>query len=448
MSNIVLTDQDIPFSQRAVIKVCGVGGGGGNAVGRMIESGLRDVEFISINTDAQALRHSPAQTRIQIGAQAAGGLGAGARPDVGYESAMEDRERILDALRGADMVFLTAGLGGGTGTGACPVAAEVAREVGALTVAIVTLPFAFEGPERMMNAIKGLAALEQHVDTLIVVPNDRVAELQQNVALKDAFRAADEVLNNGVRAISELITVPGVINLDFADVRTIMKARGRALMGIGTADGEDRAVRAASEAIVCPLLEQSSIQGARGVLVNVRGGQDLMMNEVQKAAAAVQAAAHPDANIIVGVVLDDNDRSDVQVTVIAAGFEVKRGSMAVEPQGFTSFASKPAHAPEPAPETAPKSAVPSGYDAPLQAAAPQAAYDDEPRFSAPARSAEADAVPAFMDMGGAAAPSTPANPGIQEQFFDNSFENEPKPLPETDKSIFDIPAFMRRGRKS
>ena len=446
MGNIELTEHDVPFSQRAVIKVCGVGGGGGNAVGRMIESGLRDVEFISINTDAQALRHSPAQTRIQIGGSLAGGLGAGARPDVGYEAALEDRERILDALKGADMVFLTAGLGGGTGTGACPVAAEVAREVGALTVAIVTLPFAFEGPERMMNAIKGLAALEQQVDTLIVVPNDRVAELQQNVSLKNAFRAADEVLNNGVRAISELITVPGVINLDFADVRTIMKARGRALMGIGTAEGEDRAVHAANEAIVCPLLEQSSIQGAKGVIVNVRGGQDLMMNEVQKAAATVQAAAHPDANIIVGVVLDDNDRAELQVTVIAAGFDGKQSAVSAA-SSFGADAAPP-FAPKPAraPEIAPKPAIASGYDAPASVAATSVEPDDEPKFSAPPKPVERsreESAPAFVDMD---MPVSGA-PGVQEQFFDNTFKDEAQSEKDAEKSIFDIPTFMRRGRK-
>ncbi len=318
---IGMSDEYQAFEDRAVIKVCGIGGGGGNAVGRMIEAGLKDVEFITINTDAQALRNSPAGTRLQIGAGITAGLGSGAKPEVGHEAALEDRERVADVLRGADMIFLTAGLGGGTGTGASPIIAEAARETGALTVAIVTLPFSFEGPQRHENALKGLGALEKHVDTLIVVPNDRVASLcQNNISFLNAFRLADEVLHNGVRAISELITVPGLINLDFADVRTIMQARGRALMGIGTAEGENRATRAAEEAIVCPLLEQSNIEGATGVIVNITGGCDIGMREVQQAVSTVQKSAHPDANIIFGAVVNDEERPELQVTVIAAGF--------------------------------------------------------------------------------------------------------------------------------
>jgi cell division protein FtsZ len=311
------------FDQRAVIKVCGVGGGGGNAVQRMIDAGLDDVDFVVVNTDAQALKKSTAPMRLQIGVALAGGLGAGADPSKGREAAKEDRERIAEAVRGADMIFLTTGLGGGTGTGASPVVAEEAKKQGALTVAIVTLPFSFEGPERMENALRGLNELEQHVDTLIVVPNDRVAALCQNnnMPMLNAFKQADEVLDNGVRAISELITVTGLINVDFADVRTIMQKKGRALMGIGVAEGDDRAVRAAEEAIVCPLLEQSTIHGARGVIVNVKGGCDIGMREMEQAVRTVKNAAHPDANIIFGAVVDDNERAELQVTVIAAGFE-------------------------------------------------------------------------------------------------------------------------------
>jgi len=318
---IAMSDEFQSFDQRAVIKVCGIGGGGGNAVGRMIEAGLSDVEFITINTDAQALKNSPAGTRLQIGVELTGGLGSGALPEVGRRAAEEDRERVREILNGADMVFLTAGLGGGTGTGASAIVAEEATTCGALTVGIVTLPFGFEGKERMTNALQGLAELEQHVDTLIVVPNDRVAALcQNNMSLLNAFHQADEVLHNGVRAISELITVTGLINLDFADVRTIMQARGRALMGIGAAEGEDRAVRAAEEAIVCPLLEQSNINGATGVIVNIKGGCDIGMREVQDAVSAVKKSAAADANIIFGAVVDDVERPELQVTVIAAGF--------------------------------------------------------------------------------------------------------------------------------
>lgn len=319
--SIAMSDEFNSFDQRAVIKVCGIGGGGGNAVARMIEANLRDVDFITVNTDAQALKHSKAGTRLQIGVEITGGLGSGAKPEVGRKAAEEDRERIAEVVRGADMVFLTAGLGGGTGTGGCPIVAEVSRGLGALTVAIVTLPFKFEGVERMENAMRGLKELEEHVDTLIVVPNERLATLtNSNVSFLNAFRQADEVLHNGVRAISELITVPGLINLDFADVRTIMQARGRALMGIGSAEGEERAKRAAQEAIVCPLLEQSSIDGAMGVIVNIRGGCDIGMREVQEAVSTVQQAAHPKANIIFGAVVEDEEREDIQVTVIAAGF--------------------------------------------------------------------------------------------------------------------------------
>jgi cell division protein FtsZ len=311
------------FDQNAVIKVCGVGGGGGNAVQRMIDAHLADVDFVVVNTDAQALRKSTAPLRLQLGVAIAGGLGAGADPTKGREAAQEDRERIAEVVRGADMIFLTTGLGGGTGTGASPVVAEEAKKAGALTVAIVTLPFSFEGPERMENALRGLAELEQYVDTLIVVPNDRVAALCQNnnMPMLNAFKQADEVLDNGVRAISELITVTGLINVDFADVRTIMQKKGRALMGIGVAEGDDRAVRAAEEAIVCPLLEQSTIHGARGVIVNVKGGCDIGMREMEQAVRTVKNAAHPDANIIFGAVVDDNERAELQVTVIAAGFE-------------------------------------------------------------------------------------------------------------------------------
>jgi len=359
-----MSDEFQSFDQRAVIKVCGVGGGGGNAVERMMSSGLEDVEFVAINTDAQALKKSPAQHRLQIGLELSGGLGAGADPDRGRQAAEADRESIRAMISGADMIFLTTGLGGGTGTGASPVVAEEAKKAGALTVAIVTLPFSFEGPERMENALRGLAALEEHVDTLIVVPNDRVAALCQsnNMPLLNAFKQADEVLDNGVRAVTELITVTGLINVDFADIRTIMQKKGRALMGIGVAEGDDRAVRAAEEAIVCPLLEQSTIHGARGVIVNVRGGCDIGMRELEQAVKTVKNAAHPDANIIFGAVVDDNERAELQVTVIAAGFDVS-----AEARVSRSIGEMRAEAPEPEP-----------YEAPVFAPRPIAEREPEP----------------------------------------------------------------------
>jgi len=336
-----MSDEFTSFDQHATIKVCGVGGGGNNAVNRMISEGLEGVEFIAFNTDAQALKHSPAQTRLQIGSGLTSGLGAGADPEIGRNAAEEDRDRISATLEGADMIFLTAGMGGGTGTGACPIIAEMARQHGALTVAIVTLPFEFEGAPRMQNAMDGLRALEPNVDTLIVVPNDRVAALSQNnVSFLDSFRQADEVLHNGVRAVTELITVPGLINLDFADVKQIMSLRGRALMGIGRASGENRAVTAAEEAIVCPLLEQSNITGARGVVVNVRGGRDITMREVQDAVSAVKRAAHPDANIIFGAVVEEDEMQEVQVTVIAAGFPKEETVAEPEPVQIVEWAAR------------------------------------------------------------------------------------------------------------
>jgi cell division protein FtsZ len=356
---IGLSDEFTTFAQRAVIKVVGVGGGGGNAVNRMIAAGLRDVEFIVVNTDAQALQNSPAPRRLQIGTELTQGLGAGAKPETGRKAALEDKDRLTEALRGADMVFLTVGLGGGTGTGAGPVAAEIAAASGALTVAIVTLPFSFEGVERMENAREGLAELEQHVNSLIVVPNDRVAALGQNkISFLSAFQQADEVLHNGVRAITDLITVHGLINVDFADVRTIMEVGGRALMGIGRAEGERRAVRAAEEAIVCPLLEQSNITGARGVIVNVTGGRDIGMREMEEAVSTVRKAAHPGARIIFGAVVEDTERPELQVMVIAAGFGAEAPAIERATTVTVEPPREPASIPQPAPQPRQEPAAP------------------------------------------------------------------------------------------
>jgi len=404
---VSMSDEFQSFDQRAVIKVCGIGGGGGNAVTRMIEAGLSDVDFIAVNTDAQALKNSPAGTRLQIGVEMTGGLGSGAQPGVGARAAEEDRERLKDVLSGADMVFLTAGLGGGTGTGASPIVAQEAASNGALTVAIVTLPFSFEGKERMSLALKGLAELEKHVDTLIVVPNDRVATLcQNNMSLLNAFKNADEVLHNGVRAISELITIPGLINLDFADVRTIMQSRGRALMGIGTAEGEDRAVRAAQEAIVCPLLEQSNINGAMGVIVNIKGGCDIGMREVQDAVTAVKESAHPDANIIFGAVVDEQERPELQVTVIAAGFPTGVSEEFLSSDGKAEFQAAsppplPKHRREAPVELNTKSdAAQQSPDAPkTKLPEEQFLFPDEPDEPAPQPSTEPEedlGIPAFL----------------------------------------------------
>lgn len=314
---------DLEMEQLAQIKVIGVGGGGSNAVNRMIEFGVKNVEFISVNTDAQALHQALAEQKLQIGEKLTRGLGAGANPEVGKKAAEESRDLIQHALSGADMVFVTAGMGGGTGTGAASVIAEIARECGALTVGVVTRPFTFEGRKRAQQAESGIAALKEKVDTLIVIPNDRLLEIvDKKTPMIEAFREADNVLRQAVQGISDLIAVPGLINLDFADVKAIMTYRGSALMGIGTADGENRAAEAARKAIMSPLLE-TSIEGARGVIMNITGGSNLSLYEVNEAAEIVIAASDPEVNMIFGAMIDDDMKDEVKVTVIATGFETK-----------------------------------------------------------------------------------------------------------------------------
>ncbi len=310
-----------PQNYLAVIKVVGIGGGGVNAVNRMIDVGLKGVEFIAINTDAQALLMSDADVKLDIGRAVTRGLGAGASPDVGRQAAADHEEEIKEVLRGADMVFVTAGEGGGTGTGGAPIVARIARELGALTVGVVTRPFTFEGKRRATQAEEGISALRKEVDTLIVIPNDRLLSISdRTITALEAFKSADQVLLAGVQGITDLITTPGLINLDFADVRSVMYGAGSALMGIGSARGENRATRAAESAIASPLLE-ASIDGAHGVLLSIAGGSDLGLFEISEAAELVAASAHPDANIIYGTVIDDALGDEVRVTVIAAGFE-------------------------------------------------------------------------------------------------------------------------------
>ncbi|MDQ0242345.1 cell division protein FtsZ [Arthrobacter bambusae] len=310
-----------PQNYLAVIKVVGIGGGGVNAVNRMIEVGLRGVEFIAINTDAQALLMSDADVKLDVGRELTRGLGAGANPDVGRQAAEDHADEIEEVIRGADMVFVTAGEGGGTGTGGAPVVARIARSLGALTIGVVTRPFTFEGRRRAGSAEAGIDALRDEVDTLIVIPNDRLLSISdRNVSVLDAFRSADQVLLSGVQGITDLITTPGLINLDFADVKSVMQGAGSALMGIGSARGEDRAVKAAELAIASPLLE-ASIDGAHGVLLSIQGGSDLGLFEINEAARLVQEVAHPEANIIFGAVIDDALGDEARVTVIAAGFD-------------------------------------------------------------------------------------------------------------------------------
>jgi cell division protein FtsZ len=321
----------------AKIKVVGVGGGGNNAVNRMIVAGLQGVDFISVNCDAQALLLSKAQNRIQIGEKLTKGLGAGANPEIGQKAAEESREIIIEQLRGADMVFVTAGMGGGTGTGAAPIVAECAREAGALTVGVVTKPFSFEGKRRMNQAEAGIVTLKERVDTLITIPNDRLLQvIDRRTSMIDAFRIADDVLRQGVQGISDLISVPGLINADFADVKTIMSNAGSALMGIGTATGDNGAVAAAEAAIKSPLLE-ASIEGARGVLFNITGGKDLSLFDVTEASNIITEAVDPDANIIFGAVIDEKLDDEIRVTVIATGFNGKNPALYPEKTGQSTI---------------------------------------------------------------------------------------------------------------
>jgi cell division protein FtsZ len=343
---------DDPAVAPARIKVIGIGGGGGNAVNRMLETHLRGIEFVAANTDLQALRKCRAPQKLQLGAQLTKGLGAGGDPEVGRKSALEDTEHILEVLDGSDMVFLTAGLGGGTGTGAMPILASLAAEIGALTVAVVTKPFGFEGRRRMAQAERGVEELRGSVDTLITIPNERLLSfIERGTPLADAFRIADDVLRQAVQGISDVITVPGEVNVDFADVRTIMTGMGMALMGTGIAKGENRALEAAQRAISSPLLEETSIEGAKGVLINISGGRDLTLHEVNEAARIIADAVDPDANIITGMVIDERLEEEMKVTVIATGFkyqpENRRAAPSPLARPLEPARPHPAAAPEP-----------------------------------------------------------------------------------------------------
>ena len=323
----IFIDDDPPLTG-ARIKVIGIGGGGSNAVNRMIESGIEGIEFLVANTDLQALKRSRAPIKIQLGSRLTKGLGAGADPGVGREAALEDTDKIIEVLEGADMVFVTTGLGGGTGTGAAPIVASLATELDALTVAVVTKPFHFEGRRRMQQADQGLRELRECVDTVITIPNERLLHtVDRGVSLPDSFRVADDVLRQAVQGISDLITVPGLINLDFADVKSIMQGMGMALMGAGRATGENRAIEATQQAISSPLLEEATIQGAKGVLINITGGPDLTLFEVNAASSIIRESADDDANIIFGAVIDETLTDEMRITVIATGFDRESASV-------------------------------------------------------------------------------------------------------------------------
>jgi cell division protein FtsZ len=456
-----------PTNYLAVIKVVGIGGGGVNAVNRMIDAGLRGVEFIAINTDAQALLMSDADVKLDIGRDLTRGLGAGADPAIGRQAAHDHRDEIVEVLKGADMVFVTAGEGGGTGTGAAPLVAEVAKELGALTIGVVTRPFTFEGRRRSTQAEDGIASLKGEVDTLIVIPNDRLLQIADGeTSVVQAFSLADEVLLQGVQGITDLITTPGLINLDFADVRTVMKDAGSALMGIGKARGEARALEAAKLAIASPLLE-ASIDGAQGVLLLLAGGSDLGLFEVNEAADVITQAAHPDANIIFGAVIDDSLGDEVKVTVIAAGFDkyegpveqsggiVRSGSGGNDrggqrspargrDQGPPSSGRAPEPEPEPEPQPQPQRQRETNPPAAEPAASPPGASHDAPATSEEPSRSRADEGPAsrrplFEDEELPA----PAMDDEEDEVFVVPRRRPPSPEPPEDGDELDVPSFLR-----
>ena len=398
----------------ARIKVIGVGGGGNNAVNRMIDSGMEHIEFIVANTDLQALRMSRAATKIQLGVKLTNGLGAGANPEIGRKAALEDSDKIIEALEGADMIFVTAGLGGGTGTGAAPIIASLASEMGALTVAVVTKPFAFEGKRRMQQAERGISELMESVDTTIVIPNEKLLAVAENAGFFESFRIADDILRQGVQGISDIITIPGIINRDFADVKAIMAGMGYAVMGAATAAGKDRTTEAAQRAIASPLLEAGAIDGARGILINITGSSSLKLAEVQQACTIIQGAAHDEANIIFGAVLDEKMKDTVKITVIATGFQESEIRTARREEAFDPVIVPRHH----------------GRRAPEPFAEPEPVFEPEPAFTPdPAPVSVQESVPAPM--------ATPHADVI-------SLDAMRTPPPVYAVEDLDVPAFMRK----
>jgi cell division protein FtsZ len=445
-----------PHNYLAVIKVVGIGGGGVNAVNRMIEVGLKGVEFIAVNTDAQALLMSDADVKLDIGRELTRGLGAGANPEVGTKAAEDHREEIEEVIKGADMVFVTAGEGGGTGTGGAPVVASIARKLGALTIGVVTRPFSFEGKRRAKQADDGITGLRNECDTLIVIPNDRLLQLGDiGVSLMDAFRSADEVLLSGVQGITDLITTPGLINLDFADVKSVMSGAGSALMGIGSARGDGRAIQAAEKAINSPLLE-ASMDGAYGVLLAIAGGSDLGLFEINEAASLVQEAAHPEANIIFGTVIDDSLGDEVRVTVIAAGFDSGTPThKKLDPRG--AVASRGTVASAAAGQVATPAPQPTHHQQGTQqqqtpAADPRPSVNHTRSSEPPAPRTGTYPPPSYSSgNSGYPAPSAPVGhsstrPGMPPSGANNhgSLPSRAVPVTEDPDDEVDVPPFMRR----
>jgi cell division protein FtsZ len=473
---------EVPHGAR--IKVIGVGGGGGNAVNRMISTGVEGVEFITANTDVQALKLSQAPVKLQLGVRLTAGLGAGANPDVGRRAALEDSDKIIEALEGADMVFVTAGLGGGTGTGAAPVIASLASEMGILTVAVVTRPFAFEGKRRLQQAERGMAELLESVDTMIVIPNEKLLAVAKDAGFFESFRVADDVLRQGVQGISDIITIPGIINRDFADVKTTMAGMGHAVMGTAIRSGENRAIEAAQAAMASPLLEEGAIDGARGILINITGSSNLKLSEVNAASSLIQTSAHEDANIIFGAVLDEKMGDDVKITVIATGFRDQMPARRARMLDVEAIpvVSVPVVAPdswmkESAPATlrfmseAEEEEIesyvrPTAPPTPVQAPEPQQAISEPAHVAVAEAASEVDAEPPSLREYGSrfaqepevsSAPSRPRFAELAEP-RDYASEFQPAAAPvqaphpvfgqpaEAGHEDLDIPAFLRRGQ--
>jgi cell division protein FtsZ len=439
----------------AKIKVIGVGGGGGNAVNRMIEAHVEGVEFIVANTDAQALRSSKAPVKLQLGMKLTSGLGAGANPDVGRRAAIEDSEKIIEALEGADMVFVTAGLGGGTGTGAAPVIASLASEMGALTVAVVTRPFAFEGKRRLLQADHGVAELLESVDTMIVIPNERLLAVAKDAGFFESFRIADDVLRQGVQGISDIITIPGIINRDFSDVKTTMSGMGYAVMGTAMRSGPDRAKEAANAAMSSPLLEEGAIDGARGILINISGSSSLKLSEVNEASTIIQSSAHEDANIIFGAVLDESLGDEIKITVIATGFRPdlpSRGAHLAHPLDV------PARSAAPSKESPAERPAGSAGNRPISG----------PRFASEIAEEQAQLASSSARRGSAISPAAPtpqaevhASPQTREDAVPASSSAtqhgstaeraapvHPARMVEIEDQQLDVPAYLRRNELS
>ncbi len=440
----------------ARIKVIGVGGGGGNAVNRMIQAGLEGVEFIAANTDVQALKLSLAPVKLQLGVRLTAGLGAGANPDVGRRAALEDSEKIIEALEGADMVFVTAGLGGGTGTGAAPVIASLASEMGILTVAVITRPFAFEGKRRLQQAERGLKELLDSVDTMIVIPNEKLLAVAKDAGFFESFRIADDVLRQGVQGISDIITIPGIINRDFADVKTTMAGMGHAVMGTAIRSGDNRAKEAAQAAMASPLLDAGAIDGARGILINITGSSNLKLSEVNEASSLIQSSAHEDANIIFGAVLDERMGDEVKITVIATGFrdqmpERRARMLNVEEMSVVSVPVVAADAwmRDKAP-VAPPAPAPLRFMSEEEDGGADSEFEDEPEFVAAAvrpNLADCGEEPSFAplprdyssDFGNSVRP-----PSITEEHLPQPAVSPLSASPSEEERDLDVPTFMRR----